>query len=151
MAVPKMLTNVWYSIKMRIFSDDFYLLLPIQLSLSASLFHFFDRFCRMVNGFFSLLSLQLLLFLPSRQRQLSLIFNLKCDSEKVLPLRARKSDNYIYNDSWKINYYSKGDKGKKQRNYTKYEAKTIRSDNFTRSNREKSIIGMNKMFNCMAP
>ena len=54
-----------------------------------------------------------------------------------MPLRARKSDNYPYCDSWKSDIYRKVNKAKKQRNYTKSEAK---SNNSTRSNRGKSNI-----------
>ena len=48
------------------------------------------------------------------------------------PLRARKS----YRNSWKSDNFRK-----KQRTDTKKDAKRNKSDNFTRSNREKRMIG----------
>jgi hypothetical protein len=48
-----------------------------------------------------------------------------------LPFSARIFFNYI-----------KGSTAKKQRNYSKNEAKKIKSYNFTRSNKEKSIIAI---------
>ena len=57
------------------------------------------------------------------------------------PLRARKNDNYHYRDSWNCdNFREISIKKKKQRTDTKKDAKRIRSDNFTWSNREKSNI-----------
>ena len=44
----------------------------------------------------------------------------------------RKINNYSYCDN-----YRKGNTEKKQRNYTKNEAKQIKSNNFTGSNKEK--------------
>jgi hypothetical protein len=49
----------------------------------------------------------------------------------LLPLRARKSDNFRERAI-----------KKKQRTDTKKAAKRIKSDNFTRSNREKSNIAI---------
>ena len=51
------------------------------------------------------------------------------------PLRVRKGDNYRYRSS------KREPSKKKQRTDTKKDAKRIKSDNFTRSNREKSNIG----------
>ena len=51
------------------------------------------------------------------------------------PLRASKSDNYHYCDSWKSNDFRKREPSKKnQRTDTKKDAKRIKSDNFTRGN-----------------
>ena len=50
------------------------------------------------------------------------------------PLRARKSDNYRYHDSWKSGNFRK-EAIKKQITNTKKDTKRIKSDNFTRSNR----------------
>ena len=47
------------------------------------------------------------------------------------PVRTKKSDKYCYYDNWKGDNYRKIDKGKKQRNDTKNEAKKINSDNCT--------------------
>ena len=52
------------------------------------------------------------------------------------PLKVRKSDNYRSCDSWNSDNYRKRNKGKKQKNYTKNEAKEIKSNSFKRSNRE---------------
>ena len=52
------------------------------------------------------------------------------------PLKARKSDNYRYLDSWKSDNFRKEAMKKKQRTDTKKDAKRIKSDYFTRSNRE---------------
>jgi hypothetical protein len=52
------------------------------------------------------------------------------------PLRARKSNNY--RDSWKSNNFRKEAIKKKQGIDNKKDAKRIKGDNFTRSNREKS-------------
>ena len=40
----------------------------------------------------------------------------------ISPLRARKSDNYRYRNSWKSNKFREGHKEKKQRTDTKNEA-----------------------------
>ena len=53
------------------------------------------------------------------------------------PLRARKSDNYRYRDSWKSDNFRKRAIKKKQRTDTKKDAKRIKIDHFTRGNREK--------------
>ena len=58
------------------------------------------------------------------------------------PLRARKSDNYRYCDSWKSDNFRKRAIKKKQITDTQKDAKGIKSDNFTRSNREKSNIAI---------
>ena len=42
-------------------------------------------------------------------------------------------------DSWKINNYRKGNKGKKQINYNKKEAKKIRINKFTQSNIQRKV------------
>ena len=55
-------------------------------------------------------------------------------------LRARKSDNYRYRNSWKSNNFWENNQEKKQRAGTKNKAKKIKSDNFTGINREKSNI-----------
>ena len=43
-------------------------------------------------------------------------------------------------NTWKSDSYIKGNNGKKERNYTKNEAKKIKRDNLTRINREKINI-----------
>jgi hypothetical protein len=54
------------------------------------------------------------------------------------PLRARKSDNYGNRDlSKRYNFKERAIKKKKQRTDTKKDAKRIKSDNFTRGNKEK--------------
>ena len=53
------------------------------------------------------------------------------------PLRAKKTNNYRYCDSWKSDNFRKEANKKKQRTDTKKDAKRIKSDNFTRGNREK--------------
>ena len=53
------------------------------------------------------------------------------------PLRVRKSNNYRYRDSWKIDNFNNEVIIKKQRTDTKKDAKRIKSDNFTRSNKEE--------------
>ena len=58
------------------------------------------------------------------------------------PLRARKSDNYRYRDSWKSDNFRERAIKKKQRTDTKKDAKKIKSDNFKRSNGEKSNIAI---------
>ena len=58
------------------------------------------------------------------------------------PLRARKSDNYLYRDNWKSdNFREREPSKKKQRTDTKKNTKRIKSDNL-RSNREKSNIAI---------
>ena len=57
-------------------------------------------------------------------------------------LRARKSDIYRYRNSWKNDNYRETNKAKKQRTITKNEAKKIKNDNFTKSNRERSNIAI---------
>ena len=54
----------------------------------------------------------------------------------LLPLRARKSDNYHYCDIWK------SDQENNLRTDTINEANKIKSNNFTRDNREKSNIAI---------
>ena len=55
----------------------------------------------------------------------------------------RKSDNYRYRDSWESdNFREREPSKKKQRTNTKKDAKRIKSDNFSRSNREKSNIAI---------
>ena len=56
------------------------------------------------------------------------------------PLRARKSDNYRYRDSWKSDNFRKEAIKIKQRTDTKKDTKRIKSENFTRSNRESPIL-----------
>ena len=58
------------------------------------------------------------------------------------PLRARKSDNYRYRDSWKSDNFRERAIKKKQRTDTNKDAKRIKSDNFTSSNREKFNIAI---------
>ena len=55
----------------------------------------------------------------------------------LLPIRARKSDNYRYRYSWKSDNFKK-----KQRTDIKKAANRIKSDNFTRSNNEESKIAI---------
>ena len=57
-------------------------------------------------------------------------------------LRARKSNNYCYCNSWKAITLERKLSKKKQRTDTKKNAKRIKSDNFTNSNREKSNIAI---------
>ena len=53
------------------------------------------------------------------------------------PLRARKSDSCRYRNSWKSdNFREREPSKKKQKTDTKKDAKIIKSDNFTRCNRE---------------
>ena len=52
------------------------------------------------------------------------------------------SDNYHYRDSWKSDNFRKKAIKEKQRTDTKKDAKRIKSDNFTRGNREKSNIAL---------
>ena len=54
----------------------------------------------------------------------------------LLPLRTRKSENFRERE--------REPSKKKQRTDTKKDAKKIRSDNFTRNNREKSDIAINE-------
>ena len=54
--------------------------------------------------------------------------------------KREKSDNYL--DIWKSENYRKGNKEKQQRIYSRKEAKKIKCDNFTRSNREKFKIAI---------
>ena len=54
------------------------------------------------------------------------------------PLRARKSENYRYPDSWIEREPSK----KKQITDTKKDVKRIKSENFTMGNREKFNIAI---------
>ena len=66
------------------------------------------------------------------------------------PLRVRKRDNYRYRDSWKSNNLShqraitleRELSIKSQERIKKKDAKRIKSDNFTRGNREKSNIAI---------
>ena len=70
---------------------------------------------------------------------MSLFLNIKGDRDK-----QRKTylfSNYRCRDSWKSDNYKMGNNRKKQRNYYN-EGKTIKSDNFIRSNREKSNIAI---------
>jgi hypothetical protein len=55
----------------------------------------------------------------------------------LLPLRARKSENYRYRHSWKSDNLQREPSKEWQRIDTNKDAKRIKSDNFTRSNREK--------------
>ena len=57
-------------------------------------------------------------------------------------LRARKSYNDCYCDSWKSDNFRESNQEKKQIIDTINEAKKIKSDKFTRSNREKSNIAI---------
>ena len=57
-----------------------------------------------------------------------------------MPLRARKSDYYL--ESWKSDNYRQRNEGMKQRNYTNNGVKKIKSNNFTRSNKEKFNIAV---------
>ena len=56
------------------------------------------------------------------------------------PLRAIKSNNYWY--SWKRENFRESNEEKKERTDTINEAKKIKSDNFTRSHREKYNIAI---------
>ena len=58
--------------------------------------------------------------------------------------RARKSGNYRYryHDSWNSDNFRESHQKKKQSTDTKKAAKGIKSDNFTRSNREKYNIAI---------
>jgi hypothetical protein len=70
------------------------------------------------------------------KRKVTVIFSLS-------PLRARKSDNYCYRNSWKSeNFREREPSKKKHRTDTKKYAKRIKGDNFTRSNKEKSNIAI---------
>ena len=69
--------------------------------------------------------------LKALARKVTVIFSLT-------PLRARKSDNYRFRDSWKSNNFR--ERAHKKKTDTKKDAKRIKNDNFTRGNREKSNI-----------
>ena len=58
------------------------------------------------------------------------------------PLRARKSDNYHYRNSWKSNNFRERDPSKKKQRTDKKDAKRIYSDNFTSSNKVKFNIAI---------
>jgi len=57
-------------------------------------------------------------------------------------LRARKSDNYHYAIVGRVIILQGEPSKKEQRTDTNKDAKRIKSDNFTRSNREKSNIAI---------
>ena len=74
-----------------------------MLSLLISLLQFLYKFCRLVHGFISVLlpnycdisnSFRSFTLLKALAKSNGIIFSLS-------PLRARKSDNYCYRDSWK--------------------------------------------------
>ena len=58
------------------------------------------------------------------------------------PLITIKSDNYRYRDSWKSDNLRKEAIKKEAKNWYKKDAKRIKSDNFTRGNREKYNIAI---------
>ena len=101
---------------------DFSLLLPIYLYCSPfiSLLQILYEFCRLVHGFFSILH-------PYSYRSSNY-----CDSNSWRSF-TRNSDNHRYSDG-------RMPSKKKQRTDTKKDAKRIKSNNFTRRNRDKSNI-----------
>ena len=58
------------------------------------------------------------------------------------PFKIEKDDNYRYRDSWKSDNFRERAIKKEAKNCTKKDAKRIKSDNFTRGNREKSNIAI---------
>ena len=54
----------------------------------------------------------------------------------LLPLSAKKIDNYRYRDILESNIFRGSNQEMRQRTYTLNEAKKIKIDNFTRGNRE---------------
>ena len=78
---------------------------------------------------------------PYSYRSLTLLKALAKSNGNLFAI-AFKSDNYRYRDSWKSDNFREEAIKKKQRNDTKKDAKRIKSDNFTRGNREKSNIAI---------
>ena len=91
-----------------------------------------NNFCFTVNffniGLFYIHPNSAIALPPLRQIQLLLFLTLKGEVKKNLSLSSLRA--------------SKGNGGKKQRNYTKKEAKNIESDYFTITNGEKSKIAI---------
>jgi hypothetical protein len=55
----------------------------------------------------------------------------------LFPLRARKSDSYLYSDSWKSDNFREGGHQKRSKELI---PKGIKSDNFKRSNKKNPIL-----------
>ena len=110
---------------------DFSQLLPIKLSL----IHLRDSkviaFC---IGFVDCFLTSFLYCFPYCYRS-SIILKTRLVYSKMWAIEKEKQLS-LSQYSWKSDKYRMESKGKKQRNYTTYEAKKIQSDNFTRSDRE---------------
>ena len=128
------------------------LLLPSKcekLSLLISLLQFLYEFCRLVHGFFSVYLFQY------SYRSSNYCDSYSCRSLTLLKVLAKSNGNLIAIafksekerqlsiaiDERAITLEREPSK-KKQRSYKKKDAKGIKSDNFTRGNREKSNIAI---------
>ena len=109
----------------------------------TSLLHFLYRFSILVQGFFSVFSLYSHYSTNYRCSDSCCSFSILkaiAKSKGELIAIAFKSNNYRHCNCWKSNKYRKGNKGEKQRNYALNEAKLIKRNSFTRSNRKKINI-----------